>query len=128
MTDVRQFGRYLWHVIWRMICPPSGRGVRRVIILVCLATGLGRLGIYGFLTQTRIPAQWYGSLLLILAGLLMWTTWQRRLAASGRIIAAITAGTFAWFGADVLPNVTSALLLFIMSWACIGEAASTHDN
>lgn len=128
MTKARRFANWLALRLWRMVKPPSGKGVRRVIILICLVVGLGRLGAYRFISTTHIPAQWYGSVLIILAGLLMWTTWQRRLSPFGRIVAALTAGVLAWLGADVLPNITSTLILFTIAWACIGEAAATHDH
>ena len=114
-------------LIWRMVKPPSGRGVRRAVILYCLVLGLGRLGIFTIGTGTLFPARIYGGLLILVSGLLMLTTWRWRLSWGGRLAAALTAGVLAGLGADVLPSTTSALMLWVTAWCAIGETATTHE-
>jgi hypothetical protein len=111
----------------RMLHPPYGRGARRLVIFCMFIIGLGRLGLLPFTSVTFFPARVYGGLLLLSGALLMATTFTRRMHWQGRAAAVLAAGVLAGMGADVLPSLTSAAVMWALAYTCIGEASVKHE-
>ena len=106
------------------IAPPVGVGSRRLVATLALIMGLGRVGLFTYGSTTRMSAQFYGVLMLIMAAGLFFTTNDLRLRWQGRTVAAMGCGLMVGLGADVMPiSATSALILFALGYTLLGEAA-----
>lgn len=88
-----------------------------------LIIALGRVGLYNYSAMTGVAPPLWGWLMLALAVALYGTAWQRCHWVA-RTIAGIGAGILGGMAIDVWPYHTSALLLALLSYVLIGEAAT----
>ena len=111
-------------IVVQILRPPIGEGTRKLVALMCFIFGLGRLGLFSHSTSRILPDELYGFIFVILAGLLLSSSGILRYTKYGRAIAILSAGILAYFGYDTMPNMTSAIVLFALSYTMIGEAGS----
>ena len=111
-------------IIIQIVRPPIGQGTRKLVALICLILGLGRLGLFSHSTSRVLPDEFYGFVFLALAGLLLSSSGVLRYTKYGKFIAILSAGALGYFGYDTMPNMTSAIILFALSYTMIGEAGS----
>jgi len=117
--------RVKW-LVWRTLAPPCGSGVRRLVSFVAIAIAMSRFGLIAFQSYTGFPLTAYAHSTAVLGLLILATTPIRR-SIYARIIATISAGVFAGMATDMIMfagHLTlSSIILCIMSYAMIGEAA-----
>lgn len=114
-------------LLWRIVQPPAGRGLRRFAAGMLIIMGLGRIGLYATVAlATMLTLQQYG-LLLIILGLLLAVTIPWRLHWPGRVVAALAAILMAGMAWDVGTLGVTALLETWLAYSLCGEALTSHD-
>jgi len=111
-------------IVIQILKPPVGNGVRKLIALMCFIFGLGRLGLFTHSSTRIISDNFYGFIFLLLGTLLLSSSEILRFTKYGRVVAIVSAGALAYFGYDNIPNMTSTIILFVLSYTMIGEAGS----
>lgn len=115
----------------KLLLPPHGSDVRRMVAFLMLAVGVPRLGFADlflrFATLNLLPTQVYGVAFTVL-GILLLATLPRRLVWQGRIVAVFAFGGYVTLIVDSISTSTvSALVGCVIAYALWGEIISHHD-
>ena len=116
-------------MIWRVIAPPSGREVRRLIGIFSLIIAGGRWGIYSYATLTRFSDYVYAIAFTLIGILLICTSVSdARVRWYGRLLSVLFCTAFVGLGVDSIgSSLVSTLITFLMAYTMFGEVVSRRD-
>jgi len=114
---------HLWQTVWRVIRPPTGWEVRRLVAWICLVVGLVRVSPLAPLLVDWAPPPVYGWALVTTGLALLWTRLLRTHWA-GRGAAVLGAMLLALLAADLAENPAATAVYGLLAYALIGEAGA----